>query len=676
MKTSSSYSWSDYAESLLDAVIPWIAFACLALLIFILAIIIRFIKAVCCKSKVKLRSDMIKNICVGFFFIVTFLSMGCCAYIIHYADSTYQSYMQLQCTSGRIPYGLLNGNLKENWLGLSRAHDDLNRLVDIIETNYTILTQVLWDDTNWLETAPNDFSNALNRYFNNYSDSKVASPNPLGSSNVELSYINNLGGPNKINTYTYAINTEYNTRIYSSYLVFSEFKAADIYSTTQIDTVIDGINSAQKSLDQFIKGNKEVNDNIESWIVDNRKDAKDGWRIFSLVHVLIGWFICVGTLVTISAQALNKPKLANGLCCYWVFAGLFSVFGFILCTALLSFGIVSNDSCGLIGSLMTPDGLKDYTVIVPDYIYEYMNICLNGDGDIDAVLGLNETFEDYAQLLKAEDYIYTQLGINSELEDFESISTNWEQIQDLWTYKDIVSGDDQDTPEYNLNEFNKFSDSSADGSYQSTCTTKTLDQWVFNSTQCSRKIVSPLDPLNQQGLSSCLIIPQWSTASLSSRYQNYLKCTYNNSLGGVYENILAYQSALSLFQASVNTLAGKLTGGLQQVNNTIVVSAQNLISQRNSIHSYYYSPDQLGEIYELVYGDEGLIGTLNCKFIRNYAKTLKKSVCDNCRESIYGVFIFVFVLSFLMILLEFSGLYLSRALLKPDESVLSSQITT
>ena len=42
-------------------------------------------------------------------------------------------------------------------------------------------------------------------------------------------------------------------------------------------------------------------------------------------------------------------------------------------------------------------------------------------------------------------------------------------------------------------------------------------------------------------------------------------------------------------------------------------------------------------------------------------------MCDNSLENAYQVFVFVFLLSFLMLLMELVNLYLSRALLKGIE---------
>jgi hypothetical protein len=384
--------------------------------------------------------------------------------------------------------------------------------------------------------------------------------------------------------------------------------------------------------------------------------------------LFIGWFICVGILITVSAQALNKPKLSHGLCCYWVFSGLLAVIGFVLCISLLSFGIVSNDSCGLIDSLLDPEGLKEYDVVVPDYIYEYMNVCLNEGGDLYIQLKLNETFEDYTELIDQEEYIYKELGITPELADFSSMTENFDQVKKLETYSDIVDEDQQLTPEFNLQELNKYSDSSVSGNYMGNCSRKLFDQWVFVASKCGNKpIVPPNNPKINLGQSACLVIESWNDLTVSSRYSSYLDCTLRNSLGDYLENLQKYQTSLQDFQSSVDSLALDLQEGLIKVNNSINSSVDHLLIQREKIHKYFFDDDQLGVVYDKVLGSRGLVKALNCAFVRSYMKTLKKSMCDNTRESIYQVFIFMFVLSFLFILLEFTNLYLSKALLKPEE---------
>lgn len=668
MKQSSSYSWTDYGDDIVKAVMPWIVFAALALVIFIFAIIIRFFKALCCKSAVKVRGEKTLNSCVGMSVIITFLSMGCCGYIIHYSDGFYQSYMQLQCTAGRIPYALLEGNLGYQWIGLATAKEDLDYLIDILNTKYETLTKALWDDTDWLQTDQSDFQSTLDLYYSNFSSSKAKSPDPYDTDDVSLDYIDDLGDQFSQGTWTYMINQEFTSTISPIDTYIYGFKQADLASIGQIGTVVKEINSADKSIQQFIDGNKEVNDNIKTWIRDNHSTAKDGWRGFTLVFVLIGWFICVGILVTVTAKALNKPKFAHGLCCYWMCTGFISVIGFILSIGFLSIGIVSNDSCGLIDSLLDPSGLKKYDVVIPDYIYDYMNVCMNEGGDLNIILGLNETFQGYSELIKQEEYIYNDLGISYSLADFQSIKANSAQITKLKTYKDIVNEDDNLTPEFNLAELNKFTDASNQGNYLGNCSELMYDQWVFLNSNCgSKEIISPANPQYRIGQSSCLVISNWETASLNSRYSSFLTCTLSNSLGNYLKNIEAYQKSLKDFQSSVDGLASRLVVGLNEVNNTINQSVNHLVQQRVNIHNYFFDPDQLGQVYDKVLGDEGLVKMLNCKFVRKYMKTLKKSFCDNARESIYQVFIFIFVLSFFLIMLEFVNLYLSRALLKPEE---------
>jgi hypothetical protein len=242
MKQSSSYDWNDYAHDLIKTVMPWIVFAALALLIFIFATLIRCFIAVCCKRKILARSDRIRNIFVAFSAIVTFLAMGCCGYIIHYSDSAYQSYMQLQCSAGRIPYCLLNGNDNYNWIGLATAKDDLDYIVGVLNDKYAILTNALWDDTDWLESDTKDFQSVLNDYYSDFSDSKADSPNPYSSGKVKLNYIENLGGTSTSGTYTYQINQEYLESISPIDLTIYTFKEADLSTISQTGRIVKEIN--------------------------------------------------------------------------------------------------------------------------------------------------------------------------------------------------------------------------------------------------------------------------------------------------------------------------------------------------------------------------------------------------------------------------------------------------
>ena len=110
MENDSNYSWDQYYEKIIYTVMPWIGFAILAFVILVLIIIIKCVTCKCCyKKKIKASGDLIQKIFILIASIVTVVALICCIFIIYFSDAAYQSYQQLQCASGRIPYELLNG---------------------------------------------------------------------------------------------------------------------------------------------------------------------------------------------------------------------------------------------------------------------------------------------------------------------------------------------------------------------------------------------------------------------------------------------------------------------------------------------------------------------------------------------------------------------------------------
>ena len=249
-------------------------------------------------------------------------------------------------------------------------------------------------------------------------------------------------------------------------LVESNTTASD---TSQITNLL---KESDDNLKTFISGNKKVNGNIDDWVINNQDTVRDSWRGFSLGVVLWGWFICIGALITISAQALEKPNLAKGLCCFWLFAGIVSLLGFILAVATLAVGLVTDNSCGLLKDILKPGGIDKYNVIIPSDIEQYMNECLYKNGDISLTINLIEPLSYVTNLTNYEAELQ-KYNINPSLGSFQSISYNEINILNSTSYSNIASSDTnpQDTPDNSLVEFNKFTNSLATDSYQTTCTT-------------------------------------------------------------------------------------------------------------------------------------------------------------------------------------------------------------
>lgn len=667
MKDGNSYSWGDYANDIIQASMPWIAFAGLALLAFIIVIVAQCVTSICCKNKIKKRGELFRNICTLSSFVLTFLALGCCAYVLHYSDAFYESFQQTQCSAGRIPYVIENGNLGYKWMGLEAIYENTTYIRDFLKSDYANYTNSLWQNTDWITLLPLNFYFLITQYYANYTLIQVPSPNFNSSSSISLNYIYNLGPPSSSSTQTGLIFEEYKDTFGEVLIIIYALKNLTLEAEKETGTIILGLNEAEKDIKQFRKGNNEVMGHIDDWIINNQDTVRDSWKGFTMVIVIWGWLIGIGAILTIASQALDTPRLAKGLCAFWIFTGLFSIIGFVLCIALLSAGIVTVDTCGLLDELFTKEGLEEYSDIIPDEIVDYLNACLNENGNIDKYFSLNQTLSIFSQT--EQYYLDLQnLTISSSMSNFTSITENQQNINSLLNYIDIEASDvsKQDTSSYNLNELNKYANNYTENTYQTDCTKYTSDLWVFNTINCAGYpyINSTITDENL-GKKCCLVIFEWTEKSVKSRYSPYLSCANENIL----DNLINTQTALLNFGNSVNTVFKELNQSLPLIQENINILVNNLIPLNEKINLYFTDPNQLGEFYSMIYGPSGFLNGLNCSFAYHYSRTLRSTVCDNTLESMYQIYVYIFVLSFLLLIMEFMSFYLGKTLPLSDESI-------
>lgn len=658
MINNDGYGWSDYSQSLIDSTLPWIAFGCFAFVVLILAIVIRCLKYMCCKQKIKEKAETIKNICVGVSLIVTLLAVGCCCFIIYFSDATYQSYLQLECASGRIPYALTNG-AGSPWMGLVPAKNSISNSSATFDSSYESDTFTLWENSGWLDSADKNFNNSISNY-EQYSETNVSSPNPNNHNLVPTSFTQQLGPSNDTGSYSGKIVTEYYLRIGSILsnitLLKNETNGLSPSSvTSQLDEV-----SSQLSI--YNQGISSIQSDVENWLINNENNVQIYWKWFGLGIVAWGWFITFGALITITAQALHKPRLANGLCCFWLSAGIVAVLGFAATTATLAVGIVTNNICDLSNDLFTTEGLKEYNYIIPEKSVDYLNLCLNQDGDLYSFLNIADGVSSIVDI----NTTYTKIldsSISYKLSQFDSIAINQEQIQISLNYFDALPYgiDYQDSPICNLDILNNYTYNPT-YQFEYCLNNYTLDLWVFNQSSCgSVPYISNSNSTARLGESSCLVLSEWNSSGVNERYNGiYSGCDY-------LSDIYLYQGSLYSFSTDIFELFQEINTALSYVQSNISQTVNQLVVLNSQVNEYFNTSSPIGGFINDIINPSGLSSTLDCSFVKSYTETLQNAICSNTINSMYEVFIYIFILSFLMLVLEFTNLYLSRALLKPED---------
>lgn len=670
MRNDNSYEWSNYENDIVHAALPWIIFAILAFIMLIAFIVIRFLRCMCCKAQIKQRGRCIRVTCVTSAFIITFLGLITCSFLIYYSDQTFQSLQQVQCSAGRIPHTMINGNLPKKWIGLDDSKNDANKIIADLEKYYDNSTTILWAGTDgWLTDTY--FESILFDYYKDNQNTTVKNPNPLSQSTIALSYISSLGPPSNFSTNTGKIQQDYETKLKPIFSTFIDLKSNSILVQNNLASTITMSKTINNSLYEFSDGMDKVKSNTHKWIIDHEEELKSSWRSFTFGIVIWGWFICIGVLLTVYSQAMGKPWLAHGLCCFWLFTGLIAVIGFLASAGSLAVGLVARDSCGLLDDLFTSDGIRNYDIIIPGDIAGYANTCLNGDGNLQQSLNISQFISLFLTMTNDNVTISTY-NITMNLAIFPSISSNLNDLNNPIDYFDAADSSviPEDQPKTNLLELNKYTDANTQSNYQSGCPITIFDQWVFSVSDCSAGYthISHTDPQKNLKSESCLVVQEWGPDDVNNRYKDcFDDCTYTSDMGNYQKSVKDLTFSLAQYADDVDNVYSDLYDQMNNINQTLYNMVNNAVLLNPLIPKWFNDPYQNYDLFESIVGKKGLNEGFHCDYLKDYSSSLKMSMCSNALENIYEVFVFLFILSFFMLLLEIVNLYLSRALLKGEE---------
>lgn len=98
---------------------------------------------------------------------------------------------------------------------------------------------------------------------------------------------------------------------------------------------------------------------------------------------------------------MNRTSKAKSLVCIWPSLGILSVLGFLLVIFVIATGIAANDYCRFSGELYTTQGLNKYNIAIPGETTDYINQCINGDGNLANFTGINQALL-WAQEMRVE----------------------------------------------------------------------------------------------------------------------------------------------------------------------------------------------------------------------------------------------------------------------------------
>lgn len=458
-----SYSWSDYSSHVGKAMLPWITFFAVALLVWILSFVFIVIRTCCCRRKAG-RGGL--GICVLLTLALCLAVMGLGTACLVFTDMLYQGIQQSECAAYRVTSNVQDGNIDQGgtFIGLSNATIQLAALPAAL-ADYDTNTDNNWSNTDWLTTDPTTIEAYITTYQSSF-EGTLLLPNP----NSEVGgTIPTIYGQNFI-TACQAMSSNFATTIGLVDTALNTMKGTSEQSKSDVKDLVNSVDSAESSLQGFYDGVKKMHSNVDKWFLDNSDNVQSGWAglLLGFTYLIISAMLCF-LLISCLLATGNQGK---GRCFYlmWLLFGISAIGGAALAMLFVGTSIIMKDACGVTDNLSTTAGLQEYSYLIPSKAEEFLNVCFNTGGDVAAYLGISKDIANFDQQLTEVNQLLQKLNA-VDLTTFPGVVSNQQyvnyiQASDFTTNYDAVVP--APAPSTFLATLNLWTNSEAAGSLQVT----------------------------------------------------------------------------------------------------------------------------------------------------------------------------------------------------------------
>jgi hypothetical protein len=187
--------------------------------------------------------------------------------------------------------------------------------------------------------------------------------------------------------------------------------------------------------------------------------------------------------------------------------------------------------------------------------------------------------------------------------------------------------------------------------YQSTCSPESLDVWIDNAEYCPSGYTSNASI----GSQSCLLIPNFTQSSASSRYSEQTGCkiTGSTDFTSVGQAVGSYVDSLNTYINDNNKLLNNLLSNNDVINKEFVAIATRVLDFLTKMEGVI---DPLIDVFNDLVGENGLFTIINCGFMKtnmnNIYIELQKEMSPKA-FSLGGIIIAVSFMEYLSVILLF-----------------------
>jgi hypothetical protein len=162
-------------------------------------------------------------------------------------------------------------------------------------------------------------------------------------------------------------------------------------------------------------------------------------------------------------------------------------------------------------------------------------------------------------------------------------------------------------------QYNQWTDSNSNNSYQKGCSSNSKDFWTTNLDTCKTGYIKASAGAQGNGETSCLIFSEWNSGQVTSRYSSRPQGCSINTGSPDFFNVLtainAYYAAFSSYSTQNRNLINNLQSQFNNLNTGFTSMSNQLLTLLNSINGII---EPLVKIFKEFIGDAGIFQLVNC----------------------------------------------------------------
>ena len=600
----------------------------------------------CCPNSINKLWKTIFFFLSGGCFVITFIMA---TYGLAATNKVFEGIDNTSCTIFKVVTDTVDGQTKTTlpkWGGIDGIRSKFEELSSTIQNAQTSTVQNFRDTNDDLTSEKTNFEHSLKTA--TVPNTPKLVNDPTSSTNIYFlpGYVLNYSPKDTEGTMLYAINAEY-TLLTSSIMESVNEASKHIENAFSGNDLSSQLDDASLQINDLYDSFEKIEDSVASPWMDYQDYIISYGKKYSKVVFAIIMGLSLGMTGIYTITFLNVCKTLQSLLSIittivWNLLYLFSILSFIISGFIGIIGIIGKDGSSLAYYLISNENLnsQDPRLFGASSSIDYLNICINGNGNLKDKLNLGNAMDSLNELLDLKETLNSHITTlsshrNSEvISQFKSKNCGTKYFNEDCQYFRTDSSPSQIYFNKWLDFLNKYT-SKMEGNVQRGPyfydeywgTTNSKDGYTY-----SNAISNTLAPQNSKLLLN--IYDNWSQANVDGRYASLggtdssLYSSVQLAAKAVIGSFSQAKSDINAFYSSVDDKNTELNGKFETVVNLMITTLQNAISIINSVY------DVIGSL--LGDGDSSFYAIINCSFIGGDFKFLIKQLHDSIGKNVYS----------------------------------------